>query len=299
MRLLPMIRAAALGVVIGGLGAPMLAGAADPAPGAAAGNDPVVARVNGSEIHRSDVIAIMRARARQGVTEEKFSEALDILVSTRLVVAAASEQKLQDDPEYKEKLKQAEEGVLLDLYLTRAVKEKSTEDAVKAEYQKYLERYSSEHPPQDEIRASHILVKTEAEAKEIIEKLKAGADFAELAKSKSTDTAAAARGGDLGFFTRDAMVAPFAEAAFAGTPGKVIETPVHTDFGWHVIRVEERRKSAPPTLEEVRGDVENELSQEVVASVVSELRAKAKVEEFRMDGSPQPEEAPATPAAAH
>ncbi len=296
MSLLPMIRAAALGLVIGGLGAPMVAMAADPAPGATTGDDPVVARVNGGEIHRSDVFAIMRARARQGVTEEKFSEALDILVSTRLVVTAADEQKLRDDLEYKEKLKQAEEGVLLDLYLTRAVKAKTTEEALKEQYQKYLERYATEHPPQDEVRASHILVKTEAEAKELIEKLKGGADFAELAKAKSSDPAAAAHGGDLGFFTRDAMVAPFAEAAFAGTPGKVIETPIHTDFGWHVIRVDERRKSSPPTLEEVRGDVENELSQEIVASVVSELRTKAKIEEFRMDGTPQPVD---PPAAAH
>ena len=86
------------------------------------------------------------------------------------------------------------------------------------------------------------------------------------------------------------MVAPFSEAAFAGTAGKVIETPVHTQFGWHVIRVDDRRKAPPPSLDEVRGDLESELSQEIVASVVAELRAKATVEQFRMDGSPQPKD---------
>ncbi len=137
---------------------------------------------------------------------------------------------------------------------------------------------------------------TEAEAKALIEQLKGGADFAKLAKEKSTDAAAAAQGGDLGFFTREAMVAPFSEAAFAGTAGKVIETPVHTQFGWHVIRVDDRRKAPPPSLDEVRGDLENELSQEIVASVVAELRGKAKVEEFRPDGSPMPKDAPPAPA---
>ena len=92
------------------------------------------------------------------------------------------------------------------------------------------------------------------------------------------------------------MVAPFSEAAFAGTVGKVIETPVHTQFGWHVIRVDDRRKAPPPSLDEVRGDLENELSQEIVASVVAELRAKASVEEFRPDGTPMPKDgAPVLP----
>ena len=85
-------------------------------------------------------------------------------------------------------------------------------------------------------------------------------------------------------------MAPFAEAAFAGTVGKVIDTPVHTQFGWHVIRVDDRRKAPPPTLAEVRGDLENELSQEIVASVVADMRAKASIEEFSSDGSPLPKE---------
>jgi peptidyl-prolyl cis-trans isomerase C len=292
-----MIRAAALGLAIGGLGVPMALLAAEPAQGeTAAGDDPVVARVDGGAIHRSEVfaaIAALPAQVRQMPTETIFPAMLDQLVNGRLVAAAAEAQKLRDDPEFQEKLKHAEERVLQDVYLTRAVKAKITDDALKTQYQKYLKKYLEEHPPQDEVRASHILVATEAEAKALIEQLKGGADFAKLAKEKSTDAAAAAQGGDLGFFTRDAMVAPFAEAAFAGTPGQVIATPVHTEFGWHVIRVDERRKAAPPTLDEVRSDLENELSQDIVAGVVAELRAGAKIEEFQMDGSPQTKAAPA------
>jgi peptidyl-prolyl cis-trans isomerase C len=299
-----MIRAAALGLVIGGLAAPMAAFAADSAPaGGAAGDDPVVARVDGGEIHRSEVLTAMAslpAQVRQMPAETIFPAMLDQLVNSRLVAAAADRQKLRDDPEFQEKLKHAELRVLQEIYLTRAVKAKITDEALKQQYQKYLEKYVAEHPPQDEVRASHILVATEAEAKALIAQLKGGADFAKLAKEKSTDAAAAAQGGDLGFFTRDAMVAPFAEAAFAGTPGQVIPTPVHTEFGWHVIRVDERRKAAPPSFDDVRGDLENELSQDIVAQVVAELRAGAKVEEFQMDGSPQAKETPKeAPAAAH
>ena len=287
MSVFPMIRVAVVGLAIGTLSAGAAAWAAE---SAAPAGDPVVARVNGAEIHRSDVlrtIGALPAQVRQMPTEMVFPAVLDQMVNGKLVAAAATAQKLGDDPEFKDKMKIAEERVIQEVYLTRAVKAKITDDVLKARYKKYLE----ENPPQDEVKASHILVATEAEAKALIEQLKGGADFAKLAKEKSSDTAAAAQGGDLGFFTREAMVAPFSEAAFAGTAGKVIETPVHTQFGWHVIRVDDRRKAPPPSLDEVRSDLESELSQEIVASVVAELRGKASVEQFRMDGSPQPKDA--------
>ena len=290
MSVFPMIRLAVVGLALGTLGAGAAAFAADAPAG-----DPVVARVNGTEIHRSEVlrtIGALPAQVRQMPTEMVFPAVLDQMVNGKLVAAAATEQKLADDPEFKDKMKIAEERVIQEVYLTRAVKAKITDDVLKARYKKYLE----ENPPQDEVKASHILVATEAEAKALLEQLKGGADFAKLAKEKSSDAAAAAQGGDLGYFTREAMVAPFSEAAFAGTVGKVIETPVHTQFGWHVIRVDDRRKAPPPSLDEVRGDLENELSQEIVASVVAELRAKASVEEFRPDGTPMPKDgAPVLP----
>lgn len=286
MTLRCLIRVAARGLAIGALWAASPALAAD----APAGDDPVVARVNGDEIHRSDVlhtILSLPPQVRQMPTEMVFPAVLDQMVNGKLVAAAAAAQKLQDDPEYKDKLKRAEERVMQEIYLTRAVKARTTDAVLQERYKKYL----AENPPQEEVRASHILVATEAEAKALIDQLKGGADFAKLAKEKSTDAAAAAQGGDLGYFTKEAMVGPFSDAAFKGTPGKVIETPVHTQFGWHVIRVDDRRKGTAPTLDDVKGELENEMSQEIVASVVADLRSKAKVEEFRQDGSPAPKDA--------
>jgi len=287
MTLRSLIRVAACGLAIGGLWTASAVRAGD---AAAAGGDPVVARVNGVEIHRSEVIhtiSTLPAQVRQMPTEMVFPAVLDQMINGKLVAAAAAEQKLQDDPEYKDKMKHAEERVMQELFLTRSVKARITDAVLQERYKKYL----AENPAQDEVRASHILVATEAEAKALIEQLKGGADFAKLAKEKSTDAAAAAQGGDLGYFTKEAMVAPFSEAAFKGAPGKVIETPVHTQFGWHVIRVDDRRKGTPPNLDDVRGELENEMSQEIVTGVVADLRAKAKVEEFRQDGSPQPKDA--------
>ncbi len=283
MSVFPVNSVAIFGLALGFLSVGFAVQAAEPAPPA---GDPVVARVNGTEIHRSEVvrtIGSLPAQIRQMPTEMVFPAVLDQMVNGKLVAAAAA-QKLTEDAEFKDKMKIAEERVIQEVYLTRAVKARITDDALKARYKKYLD----ENPPQDEIKASHILVATEAEAKALIGQLNGGADFAKLAKEKSTDAAAAAQGGDLGYFTREAMVAPFSEAAFAGTVGKVIETPVHTQFGWHVIRVDDRRKAPPPSQDEVRSDLESELSQEIVAGVVAELRAKATVEEFRSDGSPLP-----------
>ncbi len=289
MSVFPMIRIAVVGLALGTLSGMAPVWAAETAPA----GDPVVARVNGTEIHRSDVmrtITSLPAQVRQMPTEMVFPAVLDQMINGRLVAAAAAVQKLADDPEYKAKLLIAEERVIQEIYLTRAVKAKITDDVLNARYKKYLE----ENPPQDEVRASHILVATEGEAKALLEQIKGGADFAKLAKEKSSDAAAAAQGGDLGYFTREAMVAPFSEAAFAGTVGKIVEAPVHSQFGWHVIRVDDRRKAPSPSLDEVRSELESEISQEIVASVVAELRAKATVEQFRSDGSALPKDAAPT-----
>jgi peptidyl-prolyl cis-trans isomerase C len=295
MSVLPLFRGAVLGLALGGVALVSGVQAAESAPGGTGTGDPVVARVDGAEIHRSEVtatIATLPAQFKQMPTEVVFPAVIDQMINGRLVAAAAAQQNLQDDPEFKEKIKRAEERVLQELYINRTVKSRITDEALQARYKKYVQ----DNPPQDEVRASHILVATEAEAKALLEQIKAGGDFAKLAKEKSTDAAAAAQGGDLGWFAKDAMVAPFSEAAFAGTPGQVIDKPVQTQFGWHVIRVDDRRKTPTPTLDEVKGELENELSQEIVGSVVSDLRGKAKIETFNADGSPRTA-APAAPAA--
>jgi len=140
-------------------------------------------------------------------------------------------------------------------------------------------------PGQEEVNARHILVDSEAEAKAIIGQIKAGGDFAALAKQHSKDPGGA-QGGDLGFFKKDEMVPEFATAAFALKPGQVSPDPVHTQFGRHVILVVERRQAEPPSFEQARDELRQKMIQEGVQKVVAKARASASVEKFNLDGSP-------------
>jgi len=157
-----------------------------------------------------------------------------------------------------------------------------TEDAIKARYEKFV----AEQPAQTEIRASHILVATEDEAKEIIKQLAGGADFAAIAKEKSTDPSAKQNGGDLGYFTAGEMVPEFSQAAFALEKGESSKAPVKSQFGWHVIKVVDKRQKPPPTLEESHGHVEEMLSGELLTAYLTSLRTTATVEKFNPDGTP-------------
>ena len=135
--------------------------------------------------------------------------------------------------------------------------------------------------------ARHILVEKEDDAKAIIAALDKGADFATLAKEKSTDPAKD-NGGDLGFFSREDMVPEFADAAFKLQKGEYTKTPVHSQFGWHVIKVEDRRTAAPPSFEDSKQQLTNELAREVIGAKIKDLRSGAKIEMFALDGSPLP-----------
>src|SRR6185437_5838990 len=142
--------------------------------------------------------------------------------------------------------------------------------------------------PKEEVKARHILLPTEAAAKEVIAQLDKGADFAALAKEKSTDPSKET-GGELGYFTRDdGMVPEFADAAFKLKKGEYTKTPVHTQFGWHVIEVEDRREVKPPSFEESKPQLKEEAARAAVGSKLKELRGKAKIETFALDGSPLP-----------
>ena len=137
----------------------------------------------------------------------------------------------------------------------------------------------------DEVRARHILVNTEDEARSIIKDLEAGADFKSVAKAKSTGPSGA-NGGDLGFFGKGQMVPEFEKVAFALREGEVGESPVKTQFGWHVIKVEERRKAEAPSFKSVKRKLEMEISQEASAAYVSSLRDAAQIKRFDLNGKP-------------
>jgi peptidyl-prolyl cis-trans isomerase C len=255
--------------------------AATPAP-----DDPVIARVNGVVLHRSDFEAAERTlppQAQKLPIARVYPILLERLVDGELIAEAARKEDLQKDPEVVAALKRDEDRLVEQTYLERAIKAAETEDALKAKYQQFLK----DHPPQEEVRASHILLKTKKEAEDVIAQLDKGADFAALAKKYSTDPGGKS-GGDLGFFTKKQMVPAFADAAFALKVGEYTKTPVKTEFGWHVIKLEARRPGKEPSFTEARPQLENMIARDVINEKVKELRANAKIETFDLEGKPLP-----------
>lgn len=252
----------------------------------AAADDPVVAVVEGEKILRSELEAAqaqLPEQYRQLPLEMIYDPLLARVIDRRLLAREAERRKLETRPEVKEALARARREVLGDQLLEIAITEALTPERLQ---QAYAMARAQPGFAVEEVRARHILVKSEAEAKEVIAALAGGADFAELAKKRSIDPSVQQNDGDLGFFRRDTMVEPFAEAAFALEPGQTTREPVRTQFGWHVIRVEERRTVAP-TFEEKEPELKEQVARETINALVAELRAKAKVERFAIDGSPK------------
>ena len=158
-------------------------------------------------------------------------------------------------------------------FFRKNVDEAITDEALQAAYDEQI----GSLPAKQEVRARHILVKEEAEALDIIKELDGGADFAELAKSKSTGPSGP-KGGDLGYFGPGQMVPPFEAAAFALEKGDYTKKPVKTQFGWHVIQVEDKRDVAKPTLDQVKDQLRSFLAQQKFTTLITDLREKAKVE---------------------
>lgn len=254
------------------------------APGATiATADPVVAKVNGQPIHLSDLQA-----AAQGLPPDAhnmppatlYPMLLEQMIDGQALVIEARNAGLPDDPAVRRQMSSAADRVLETAMLSKVVGPTVTDDAVRARYQRDV----ASKPGEDEVHARHILVDNEDLAKKIIVELKGGADFAALAKQYSKDPGGD-HNGDLGFFKKDEMVPEFAAAAFAMQPGQVSETPVHTQFGWHVIQVIERRKSAAPTFEEARDGLRQKMIQQGIQQALADARGKVTVEKFNLDGS--------------
>jgi peptidyl-prolyl cis-trans isomerase C len=225
-----LIALAAMLLVVTSAAAQTPAPATGAAPAGAAQQDPVVARVNGTELHRSEVLAarqMLPAQVQQIPFDQVYPQLLDSLVTNLLAAQAGRKQKLADDPEVKKRLQWAQDQIIEEVYLGRYIRSAMTDDRIKARYDQFVK----DQKPQDQVNAKHILVKTEDEAKAVITDLKGGGDFAAIAKEKSNDPGTKATGGDLGWFTKDEMVPEFAEAAFKLQKGQYTETPVKTQFG--------------------------------------------------------------------
>jgi peptidyl-prolyl cis-trans isomerase C len=247
--------------------------------------NPVVARVDGQEIRFSELeeaAGQLPEELRGAPPAMLYPLLLDQLIAQKAIVSAARAQGLERDPDVARRIALATDEVLQQAILRREVAPAITEEALRARFQRDL----AARPPEEEVRARHILVPTEAEARRALEEARRpGADFAEVARRHSTGPGAR-EGGDLGFFKRDDMIPEFAEAAFALQAGQISAAPVRTQFGWHVIRVEERRPVAPPAFEEVRDQVRQQAFEEAVTAAVERFRGAARVERFNLDGSP-------------
>jgi peptidyl-prolyl cis-trans isomerase C len=256
----------------------LIAAALSVLPPAQAQSDPVIAKVNGAEIHESDL-----AMAEEDVGQNPQLQALtgdarrDYLVNylsdVVLAAKAAEAKKVSDGTVFKSRLAFIRNKLLMETLLQDVGKAAVTPDTTKKAYEDAVKQMNNEQ----EVRARHILVATEDEAKAVLAELKKGTDFAELAKQKSKDPGAAAEGGDLGYFGREQMVPEFAETAFKLDKGQVSE-PVKTQFGWHIIKVEDKRTKPVPEFDKVKDQVETYVQRKAQADFIHGLQQGAKIE---------------------
>ncbi len=240
--------------------------------------NPVLAKVNGSEIRQSDLNLAeeeLGPSLAQMDPASKKENVLAFLIDMKIVSKAAEDKKVENNEDFKKRLAFTRNRLLMDSLLATEGKAATTDDAMKKVYEDASKQITGEQ----EVHARHILVESEDDAKAVAEELKKGADFAELAKKKSKDPGAS-DGGDLGFFTKEQMVPEFSAVAFTLDPGKVSD-PVKSQFGWHIIKVEEKRSRQAPAFEQVKAQIETYVTRKAQADYVAKLRETAKVE--RMD----------------
>jgi peptidyl-prolyl cis-trans isomerase C len=257
----------------------------------------VLARVNGVEITDEDVklalddIGASLPQQIEGPAREAYI--LDYLIDAKLVAQKAEADKISEGPEFAKKVAYYRDKVLMEDLLGKVAKDAASDAAI----QKTYDDVAKQQKPEEEVRARHILVETEPDAQAALKRVKAGEDFAKVANDMSKDPGS--KGGELGWFTRERMVPEFAEAAFKMQPGQISE-PVKSQFGWHVIQVEERRQKQFPPLDQVRDQVTRYVVQKSQSELILKLREQAKVErtepEKPADAAPSPAPETKTPA---
>jgi len=245
---------------------------------AAASEDPakVLATVNGKDITVGEVdqaAGDLDPQFARLPAEQRRLAALAALIDIKAMADEAAKEKLDQSDEFKSRMEFLRERALHNEYFKDAVVDKISDADVRARYDKEIAAI----PPQNEVRARHILVKTKEEAEAIIKKLEGGAKFEDLAKESSTD-GTAANGGDLGYFSEGQMVPEFEKAAFALKPGEYTKKPVQSQFGFHVIQLEDRRTKQPPAFDQVSEQIRSIIMRERYVEMVKKLRDGMKIE---------------------
>jgi peptidyl-prolyl cis-trans isomerase C len=270
-------------------------------PLAAQDKDPLIAKVNGVEIHQSD-LAVAEEEAGQippMSPDAKKDYLVQFLADMILVSKAAEAKKMADAPVFKQRLAFARNKLLMEEMLQSIGKAALTDEAMHKVYDEAVKQMGEVQ----EVHARHILIRAaqgdekaskaaEDKIKAIIVRLKKGEDFEKLAKELTEDPSGKANGGDLGYFSKEQMVPEFSDVAFKLEKGQISE-PVKTQFGWHVIKVDDKRVKPLPKFEEVKPQIEQFVTRKAQAELVQKLRAEAKIEKMYKTEEPK---APAAPA---
>lgn len=244
-----------------------------PIPGEVERAGEVLQEVNGKKVTQGMVdatLAQLPANVRdQVVARGQLAQVQEQVMVGELLYQEAIKQKLHEKPEIKQAIELSARNALATALLEETVKARSTDEAVKTWYNDHLVQFS-----RPQVKASHVLVADKADAEKILADAKGGADFAKLATEKSTDKGSAKDGGSLGWFEKNRMVPEFAEAAFAANKGDIVG-PIQTRYGFHVIKVEDKRDAIP--VEEVSDKIKSSLRNEIVESYVAELKKGATI----------------------
>ncbi len=266
------------------------------APAQAPASDPVIAKVNGVEIRQSDLNIAEEDIGRDMPANDEAGKRdylVNYLTDLLLIAKAAEAKKIPDSAEFKQRLAFVRNKTLMETVLAQESKTAVTEPALRKIYDDATKTMGG----QQEVHARHILFRVndpndqaaskaaEDKVKNTIERLKKGEDFATIAKALTEDPSGKQDGGDLGYFTREQMVPEFSEVAFGLEKGQV-SGPVKTQFGWHVLKVEDKRTRTPPPFDQVRGEIEQFASRKAQVDLVAKLRADAKIE--RLDKAAEP-----------
>ncbi|WP_407276471.1 peptidylprolyl isomerase [Halothiobacillus sp. DCM-1] len=247
----------------------------------------IVARINGAPLYEEN-LKVIQSSLQQPMPEQRLVERM---IELRLLADAARQDGLQNRIKTQAQIQNAIDNQLANDYLSHYLSQmKVTDDDLKPDYEQFVKGF----PKTTEYKAAHILVKTEDEAKDLIKQLDAGASFSKLAEEKSIDPGSAKQGGELGWFSPDQMVPEFAGAVEKMKTGEISQTPVKSQFGWHIIKLEDTRIAPPPTFEQLKPQLETQYRRAAIEKLVQNLRAKAKIE---LTAPPAAPAAPATPAA--
>jgi len=259
-------------------------------PARAQDKDPLLAKVNGVEIRQSDLTLAEEDLGQEAAAlphEAKREQIIRLLADIILVSQEAERQKVQDTDSFKQRYAMLRKKLLMGLLLRDRGKAAATEDAMRKVYDDAIKQI----PTEEEAHARHILFRVadakdekeskaaEKKAKDVIARLKKGEDFAKLAMELTEDPSGKANGGDLGYFGKDQMVSEFSEVAFKLKKGELSE-PVKTQFGWHVIKLEDKRTKPQPDFEQVKSQLESHVIQSSQVELITKLRKDAKIEKF-------------------